>query len=132
MLFRAPPTRTYVYCAVANYVRSFCHHRPLATLATVVSLVHYVSVNTHCKCMCCKQSCIRLSVLGLSLCMRVCVRVRVCVRACVCVCVCVCARVCMCACVCVHVCAYIWCMGDRAAIEGSKYFEFFFNSKYFL
>ena len=32
--------------AVAKYVCSFCHHRTLATLTAVGSLVHHVSVNT--------------------------------------------------------------------------------------
>ena len=80
----------HAYCAVANYVRSFYHHRTLATLATVSSSVHYVSVNTHCKCMCCKQSCVCLLEI---VCLCVCVCVRVCARACVCVCVSVCAEV---------------------------------------
>ena len=30
----------HAYCAVANHVRNFCHHRTLATLATVGSFVH--------------------------------------------------------------------------------------------
>ena len=66
------------------------------------------------------------------------------------VCVCVCVCVCMCVCVCVRVCVYaevtevydtVSCLpivSNRAATEGSKYFELgrqlheFFNSKYLL
>ena len=58
VLLNALQNLAHVYCTVANYIRSFCHHRTLATLVTVGSLVHYVSVNTHCKCMCCKQLCV--------------------------------------------------------------------------
>ena len=86
----------HVYSAVANYVRSFCHHRTLATLTTVGSLVHYVSVNIHCKCMCCKQWCVCLC-WGF-LCACVC-------GVCVCMCVCVVCVVCG---VCVFVCAEVY------------------------
>ena len=85
------------------------------------SLVHYVSVNTHCKCMCCKQSCV-------CLCWRFLCTLCVGWRG---VCVCVCAVTEMYD---TMLCLSI--VSDRAATEGSKYFELgrqpheFFNMKY--
>ena len=93
---------------------------------TVGSFVHYVSVNTLCKCMSCKQSRVcaggDFSVLVCGVCL--------CAFVCVCVCVCVCAEV-------TEVYDTLSCLSivsDRAATEESKYFELgwqpheFFNS----
>ena len=94
----------HAYCAVAN-VRSFCHHRPLATLATVSSLVHYVSVITVNAC----DISSHVSVFAGDVSVHVCV--------CVCVCVClmclvivVCVCVCACVCACVRACVCVSCV----------------------
>ena len=84
---------------------------------TVGSFVHYVSVNTLCKCMCCKQSYV---CAGGDFSVLVC---GVCVRACMCVYVCVCVFVCA---EVTEVCDTMSCLpivSDRAVTEESKYFK---------